>query len=366
MSFDFATLITDRQKSDADYARALIGRITDGTATAEELAAWNAATLKGVYDYTDLNRVTAAMDEINSQFSAAGYKTGYIPIEIHKSKLPDGYTELEYIESTGEQYIDTWFKPNQGTRVIVDAQMLVISTAFYFGARTASATINYNVLLSGSAIRSDYGESKVSTSAETATNRLVIDKSKNFCKIGNTLITNSESTFQSNYNLYLFASNDGGSAKYFATCRLYSGQVYDGNTLIRDYVPCKNPDGEYGLYDTVNLKFEPNSGTGSFLPGSEVIDQTSLLPDGSKKDPNTWYEDDKPTTVQINQYLANVRALRATIANLSPEVPEAKDMFSVEAANNIEKILLAIERAIQTMKQTYVPCGATACGGDYL
>ena len=178
MSFDFATLITDRQKSDADYARALMGRITNGTATAEELAAWNAATLKGVYDYTDLNRVTAAMDEINTQLSAAGYKTGYIPIEIHKSKLPDGYTELEYIESTGEQYIDTWFKPNQDTRVIVDAQMLVISTAFYFGARTASATINYNVLLSGSAIRSDYGESKVSTSAETATNRLVINKSK--------------------------------------------------------------------------------------------------------------------------------------------------------------------------------------------
>lgn len=365
MSFDFSTLITDRQKSDADYARALIDRITDGTATAEELAAWNAATLKGVYDYTDLNRVTAAMDEINNMLSAAGYQTGYTPIEIHKSKLPDGYTELEYIESTGEQYIKTGFIPNSNTRVIFEGKMTQDVTSFYFGCRSSGATINYNILISGSMFRSDYGESKINFKKDYVGVDVFIDKNKNVCSINDEIVTNAKSTFQCQFEMYLFASNDYGGAKHlgFVIARKY--QIYDNGKFIRDYVPCKNPDGEYGLYDTVNLKFEPNSGTGSFLPGPEVIDPTNLLPDGSKKEPYTWYEGDNPTTVQINQYLENVRALRATIANLSPEVPATKDMFSVEAANNIEKILLAIERAIQTMKLTYVPCGGTACGGDY-
>ena len=31
--------------------------------------------------------------------------------------LPSGYTRLEYIESTGTQYIDTGFIPNQDTRI---------------------------------------------------------------------------------------------------------------------------------------------------------------------------------------------------------------------------------------------------------
>ena len=34
--------------------------------------------------------------------------------------LPSGYKRLEYIQSTGTQYIDTGFKPNNNTRVVMD------------------------------------------------------------------------------------------------------------------------------------------------------------------------------------------------------------------------------------------------------
>ena len=36
--------------------------------------------------------------------------------------MPSGYTEVEYIESTGTQYIDTGFTPNQDTRMLLDFQ----------------------------------------------------------------------------------------------------------------------------------------------------------------------------------------------------------------------------------------------------
>ena len=38
--------------------------------------------------------------------------------QIHNpaSDVPEGYTQLEYIESSKTQYIDTGFKPNQDTK----------------------------------------------------------------------------------------------------------------------------------------------------------------------------------------------------------------------------------------------------------
>lgn len=185
-------------------------------------------------------------------------------------KLPEGYTLLKYIESTGTQYIDTGFKPNNNTRVVMDAQMLDITTArFYFGARTSTYTVNCNVLISSSTIRSDYGESKINVTGVSATDRVLIDKNKNICIVNNSTITNTSSTFQGAYNLYLFASNEGGKAGYYGVLKLYSCKIYDNDILIRDYLPCINPDGVSGLYDVVNNVFYTDSAGGSFIANIE-------------------------------------------------------------------------------------------------
>lgn len=363
MSFDFSTLITDRKKSDADYALALIGRITDGTATAEELAEWNAATLKGVYDYTDLNRVTAAMDEINRMFSGEGYVTGYQPVEIRPSgKLPDGYTELEYIESTGTQWIDTGVIPKSNdfavnikgkTTSLASGEewFLTINRAKTTGAATflqmGTWSSKYCIHLTSvtveglDPVQNVVKEMLFSVSGNDA--KLVVDKEY---KVSNSAFSSGA---YRDYQISLFGYNT-----LIASC-----EIYLQGSMVRNFVPCKNSLGEIGLYDLVGLDFYKNVGTGKFVAGSDVVVESPL-------DAYTWYESDNPTVPQLTKYLENVRALRSAIANQSPDVPGLKDMFSVEAANDIEKILLAIEHAIQIMKQTYVPCGATACGGDYL
>lgn len=65
-------LVTDRSQADVDSLRALLAR---GAAnwTAEELSEFNLARSKGSYNYTDLNRVTEAMDYINEQLVGNGY-----------------------------------------------------------------------------------------------------------------------------------------------------------------------------------------------------------------------------------------------------------------------------------------------------
>ena len=46
---------------------------------------------------------------------------------------------------------------------------------------------------------------------------------------------------------------------------------YDGDTLIRNYIPCyRKSDNEIGLYDIVNNVFYTNQGTGVFLKGSNA------------------------------------------------------------------------------------------------
>ena len=50
---------------------------------------------------------------------------------------------------------------------------------------------------------------------------------------------------------------------------LYYCRIFDGDTLLRDYIPCINASGAVGLYDLVGRQFYGNAGTGAFT-GSEV------------------------------------------------------------------------------------------------
>ena len=126
MSFDFSTLVTDRGQTDLDTLRALLA-VPLSDWTAEQLAQFNRAASKGAYNYTDLNRVTACMDYLNEVLTGRGYETGYqriaVPHQDAGGRLPSGYTELQYIESTGTQYINTGFQPNQNTRVTATAYL---------------------------------------------------------------------------------------------------------------------------------------------------------------------------------------------------------------------------------------------------
>lgn len=62
-------------------------------------------------------------------------------------------------------------------------------------------------------------------------------------------------------NLTLFldsASTDSVTAK------VYYLKIYDGDTLVRDYVPHIDPSGECGMYDKITQQFYGNDGVGTF------------------------------------------------------------------------------------------------------
>lgn len=104
MAFDFSTLVTDRTQQDVAYARQLVEKLVTGTATDAEKAEWNSFTLKGVYNHTDLNRVTAAMEDLKLRLEGYGYiVSGYQRIVVaHKVETHDAYLWYEDDEPTPE------------------------------------------------------------------------------------------------------------------------------------------------------------------------------------------------------------------------------------------------------------------------
>lgn len=221
----------------------------------------------GNYDIVDID---------NEPIKELSKDTEYIfqaVAEMQVARLPDGYTELTYIQSSGTQYIDTGFKPNQDTRVVGDMQFMNNTSgnpASLFGYRQSTSAQRYEFFQYNSLLYSPYNTSAGSTISMT-TNKISIDKNKGTTTVnGSTLSNIAYANFQCAGNLYLFALNNNGSvANVNGNKRIYSCQIYDNGTLKRNFVPCKNPSGVVGMYDIVNNVFYQNSGTGTFTAGDE-------------------------------------------------------------------------------------------------
>lgn len=193
--------------------------------------------------------------------------------------LPSGYTRLKFIETSGVQHVDTGFKPNQNTRVVMDFEFTGSNpTNALFGGRDNNTVASFTLWSINGQFRSDYNADQRTVSISPS-GRLTIDKNKNVTKIGNVSETQPSATFQSSVNLLLFAVQSAASGidTRKISGRLYSCQIYDNGTLIRDFIPVKSSSGEVGLYDECNSKFYGNDGTGEF--SAPVYDLTVEIPD---------------------------------------------------------------------------------------
>lgn len=192
--------------------------------------------------------------------------------------LPSGYTKLDYIESSGTQYIDTGFKPNQNTRCVIDIENLSSAQESFFGARASQNAASFTYFsLTATTGRSDYGSSKQPMTFTNTVGRYTVDQNKNVCTANGVTATGTVNTFQLTNNLYLMAVNQADAAIQNARVKLYSAKIYDNGTLVRDFIPCKNASGTIGLWDNVNSVFYANAGTGTFSTGKKhktLIDGT--------------------------------------------------------------------------------------------
>lgn len=192
---------------------------------------------------------------------------------IETARLPKEYQEVEYIRSSGTQHIDTGFIPKYNSRVVADISDVAKERGFIFGVRTTSTSGQFTLFrTAATTYRSDYFTSQASGTIPDTTGRTIAEKDGNIAKLYDVTVTNTVATSGTfAYSLFLFACSTKGNQTVPGTFNLHSCQIYDNETLVRDYVPCyRKSDNVAGVYDLVNGTFYVNSGTGSFVVGPDV------------------------------------------------------------------------------------------------
>lgn len=196
-----------------------------------------------------------------------------------QSGLPDGYTAVDYLQSSGAQWIEMGVAPSQNTKVVLKIKINEFTSkgASLIGSRASlNSTDQFTTYLD------DYGGTRFLFRVDGQTKAVVFDavKINTFYTItlsasemkleledGTTVFskTFSVSDFNSTVTMALFRSK-GVSGAYFQG-KIYSCKHYNGDELIQDLVPCLNADGVPCMFDLVSRKSFYNKGNGSFTWG---------------------------------------------------------------------------------------------------
>ncbi len=239
----------------------------------------NSTLVRDFIPVIDMNDVACVYDNVSGKlfYNQGTGEFAYGELPSDDARLPVEYQEVEYIESTGTQYIDTGFVPNQDTRVITEHfyTKQPQNRGFIYGAGVSATDRTFELYTWGNNWNSPYGNTNIVMTPQISmfiSGKINIDKNKN-----NVTITYSDGTSQTKSceyvtftaprNLWLFAINRGSTSVDFrADCvQLCSCKILENDTLVRDFVPCyRKSDGKPGMYDLVTGEFFTNAGTGEF------------------------------------------------------------------------------------------------------
>jgi uncharacterized repeat protein (TIGR02543 family) len=198
-----------------------------------------------------------------------------------KTVLPSTYQEVDYIETTGTQYINTGIAATNSS-----ADLLFQLTGFgvtndwtgLFGSRGTAGSVGadaYNLWVDPNGIVPDWIGSRNET---TYTNTLNTDihcllKQDGSVNINGTALSASVTKTACAHPL-MIGTFCNGSSTSFVRCSSAKWKrviIYTNGKKVRDMIPCyRKNDSVIGMYDIINDTFYTNNGTGTFLKGSNV------------------------------------------------------------------------------------------------
>ena len=195
--------------------------------------------------------------------------------EKSTNRLPNEYQEVEYIESTGTQYIDTGIIGKNGIRILAKMGWRTLSNQL-FGSRKDTGSTRFFVTYYGSRIDFGYG-GDVLTDVFPQTGQIyeidfdVTGSQYNF-GVDGTYKTGRTAELDTECNVFIFGSNRPFTTNQLSKSIFKSMTITNANgETLRDFIPCyRKSDEEIGLYDTVSKSFFVNSGTGTFTKGQNI------------------------------------------------------------------------------------------------
>ena len=198
--------------------------------------------------------------------------------------FPDGYIGLDFIESTGTQYINTGVKCVSNVTMQAKVYNARPASKHFMGARTAyqqnalglsfqieSGSEGYCAAWGSLVVQKLLGPSKVEGVGDRFHEFFFGGKN---IRMDNLFLQGglSDQSFATDLDLFAFAVNNNGTPhSQTPSIRVSSLKMYKNGSLVRDYIPVMPTNSlAPGLYDLQNNVFYGNVGTGQFLSGEIV------------------------------------------------------------------------------------------------
>ena len=183
-------------------------------------------------------------------------------------RLPNGYIELGYIESSGTQWIDTGVKPDQTYALKIKFQTKQSSSGGIAVSDTNWQSNGFGIWCNAAV----FGNKTIQDMEWYGATPIEIELSQQGLFVNKNLIwTPDTATFTVSANMTLFSLNRNGSIAEKLTGKIYFAKLFKAGKPVRDFIPCIDPNGAVGLYDLVGEKFYTNAVAGNFTAGPEVI-----------------------------------------------------------------------------------------------
>ena len=196
-----------------------------------------------------------------------------------------GYQRLEYIEATGNQYIDIEDQHNASTIVDIRIQFTSVSINYqsFYGARSTSATTSqFGGWLNNNKFRYGYGNSSaVNYNTPAVTTAMICDVHLN--KSGACTVTVDGTSYGigsgngNNANVgwtdFLFTINQNAGAgkkapEWWTHAKMFSCVIQQDGAVAHNFIPARRmSDGMVGMYDSVTGKFHVSPNGNEFVAG---------------------------------------------------------------------------------------------------
>lgn len=201
-------------------------------------------------------------------------------------RLPSEYQEVQFIESHGREWIVPGITANRSTKINID-YAYVDSTVQYaglFGCGYADNDRAFFMLVTGAKTRMYANFGNI---ARTSIKQFELDNLRHQVQLsqdgwyvdGELHCTWApQADFIAYGEFRIFGAHFGGQAKNIYA-KVYSCQLYESDSKIRDFVPCyRKADGAVGMYDlceticplTGTPFYVNDSGSGAFTKGANV------------------------------------------------------------------------------------------------
>ena len=198
---------------------------------------------------------------------------------------PESYPyakRLEYIESSGSQWIDTGVRGKVGVVAEVDVACVTMGDNTILGCRKDSGDTRFypvhwangkwwkgwlrgGVYWSTSPEITNGQKYHVRTVFKSGEQAFYVDG------VSKGTPTSETSSFDSGLDMYLFAANKYGTDVFQqAKARIYSAKIWLDGDLKREFVPCRDENGVACLWDDVSKAYFRNGGSGTFTAGAEI------------------------------------------------------------------------------------------------